>query len=382
MMDNIKSYQVNELLDHLNHLYPDLLATLLTKINPTYNRQMVQDNGEKWNFLKSALLRSEEQRTVYGVNESYADQVLYGRLKLFKDAWKEFEDLRINTLKIPEDLTLRLWNVYIPASEWIVKKREKIPKNNAYILGINGGQGSGKSTLVAVLKLLLKKWGYDAVTVSIDDYYLTYKEREELKERVPFFWARGQPGTHDVRLGIDTFRKLKNKESVEIPLFDKSLKNGAGDRLPKEKWQKVKGVDIVLFEGGWVGCRPLPEKELDKPTGNELIDSIEKRDDPKGIFRKIINQELEKYGPWFNLCNNLWVLKVSLQQIREGRRLQERKLRAEKGTGMTDEQVERFLDYWAPPTWRYILPLGESKYTDIVFEIDDNHDIKRVVAKK
>jgi len=382
-MDFKNNYQTREeLMTDLNQLYPDVLKKLLKKINPTYDVTAIQDNQKRWNVLKSGLLKSEEQRTVYRVNENNVDNILYERLKLFFDAWKDFEYLREKKLKIPEDLTLRLWNVYIPASEWIVKKREKIPENKAYILGINGGQGSGKSTLVAVLKLLLKKRGYDAVAISIDDYYMTYDEREMLKMKIPFYWTRGPPGTHDVELGIDTFTKLKNKEPVEIPVFDKSLKNGAGDRLPKEKWQKIKEVDIVLFEGGWIGCRPLPEKELDKLTGNKLIEKIEKRDDSKGIFRKIINQELEKYGQWFDLCDNLWVLKVSLQQIRKGRRLQEIKLRTEKGAGMTDEQVERFLDYWAPPTWRYILPLSEGKYTDLVFEIGDDHDTKRVIARK
>lgn len=365
-------------------LRSQIFTNLLKKVDPSYERTVKngQLNENERNILKSALLKSKEQRKVYGVNKSNIDEVLDKRLKLFADVWREFEDLRINGLKIPEDLTLRLWNVYIPAGEWIVNKRRKIPEDKSYVLGINGGQGSGKSTLVAVLKLLLKKWGYDAVAVSIDDYYLTYEEREALKKSVPFYWARGPPGTHDVKLGIDTFRKLKNKEPVEIPMFDKSLKKGVGDRLPKEKWQKVNRADIVLFEGGWVGCRPVQEKELDKSTGNELIDRIEKRDDPKGKFRKIINRALEKYRPWFDICYNLWVLKVSLQQIREGRRLQERKLRDEKGTGMTDEEVERFLDYWAPPTWRYILPLSESKYADIVFEIGENHDIKRLIAKK
>ncbi len=365
-------------------LRSQIFTNLLKKVDPFYEIPVKngQLNENERNILKSALLKSKEQRKVYGVNKSNIDEVLDKRLKLFADVWREFEDLRINGLKIPEDLTLRLWNVYIPTDEWIVNKRRKIPEDKAYVLGINGGQGSGKSTLVAVLKLLLKKWGYDAVAVSIDDYYLTYEERETLKRSVPFYWARGPPGTHNVKLGINTFRKLKNKKPVEIPVFDKSLKKGVGDRLPKERWQKVNRADIVLFEGGWVGCRPVQEKELDKSTGNELIDRVEKRDDPKGKFRKIINRALEKYRSWFDICDNLWVLKVSLQQIREGRGLQERKLRDEKGTGMTDEEVERFLDYWAPPTWRYILPLSESKYADIVFEIGENHDIKRLIAKK
>ncbi|MDI6826482.1 MAG: hypothetical protein QMD36_04840 [Candidatus Aenigmarchaeota archaeon] len=375
-------YQARE--EIMNDLYPDPLENLLGKIDPHYNRKMVQDNEKRWNILKSALLESAEHRTVYGVNENNVDYVLYKRLKLLKDVWKEFEDLRINKLKIPEDLTLRLWNVYIPFSEWIVNKRKNIPKDKAYILGINGGQGSGKSTLVAVMKLLLEKQGYTSIAASIDDYYLPLDRREKLKKRVPYFWARAPFGTHDVELGIKTFRKLKFKKPVEIPKFKKDLYDGKGDRAPKEEWQKVDRVDIVLFEGVGVGCcRPLPEQELDKPTGNELVDRIEKRDDPDGTFRRIVNREVEKYRPWFDLCDNLIVMKVpSLEKIREWRRLQEIKLREETGKGMTDKEVEKFLDYWTPPTWRYVIPLAESEDVDLVFEIGEDHDIKRVIAKK
>jgi D-glycerate 3-kinase len=370
-----------QLIDNLNELSPNPLITLLTKAYPSYDTRMIKNYGKIWKVLKSDLLRREEQRNVYGVNRRNVDKVLYERLRALADVWKEFEDLRINKLKIPDDLTLRLWYYYIPDTEWIIKKREKVPEDKAYILGINGGQGSGKSTLVSVLKLLLKKRGLDAVAVSIDDYYLTYEEREVLKKRIPLYWARGPAGTHDVKLGIDTFTKMKNREPTEIPVFDKGLKGGAGDRLPKEKWQKVEKTDIVLFEGCWVGCRPLSEEDLNKPTGDELVDSIERKNDPNGTFRRIINEELKKYGPWFDLLDNLWALKVKLKQAWDGRKLQERKMREERGIGMTDEQVDKFMDYWAH-FYRFFYAVAESKDTDITFKIGENFEIEEVIGKK
>ena len=41
------------------------------------------------------------------------------------------------------------------------------------IVGINGAQGSGKTTLCKFLELLLKRRSLRAVTLSIDDLYLT-----------------------------------------------------------------------------------------------------------------------------------------------------------------------------------------------------------------
>ena len=390
-MNSTNSYQGREEL--MNSLYSIALTHLLKKVDPSYTGEVKGSklNQKERNILRSALLKSEEQRNVYEVNEKNVDEVLNKRLKFYTEVYEDYKHLIKEVLKIPEDLTLRLWNVYIPLCEWIVEKRKSIPEDKAYILGINGGQGSGKSTLVDVEKLLLERYGllfrnqkYYVVTVSIDDLYLTYEEREALKQSEPRFKFRGVPGTHDVDLAVEIFEKLKNREAVEVPMFDKSLKNGAGDRADREKWKKVeKGAEIVLFEGWITGIRPLPEQELKKPSGSDFIDKIETRDDPNGTFRKKVNEVLKRYEKWFDYCNNLIVLKVpSLEKIREWRKLQEKKLIAEKGTGMSEKELKRFLDYFAPTTQRYVLPLDEREQTDLVFMVGADHDIKKVIAKK
>lgn len=48
---------------------------------------------------------------------------------------------------------------------------------------------------------------------------------------------------------------------MELPVFEKSLHGGEGDRLPREQWVKVDNpdeVDVVVFEGWMTGFRPLP----------------------------------------------------------------------------------------------------------------------------
>ena len=70
------------------------------------------------------------------------------------------------------------------------------------VVGICGAQGSGKSTLTAVLRKLLEMRGLRVASLSLDDLYLTRGERRELAARIhPLLATRGVPGTHDVELG-------------------------------------------------------------------------------------------------------------------------------------------------------------------------------------
>ena len=132
----------------------------------------------------------------------------------------------------------QLNNFYLPLSEFIFKNYSKNKKT--IIIGLTGGQGSGKSTISNILKILLKEaYNLNTVIFSIDDFYKTYKERKKMSEKVsPLFLTRGVPGTHDTNLLFSCLKKLKksNFSKILIPKFDKSI----DDRLPKKKWQKVK----------------------------------------------------------------------------------------------------------------------------------------------
>ena len=73
----------------------------------------------------------------------------------------------------------QLNNFFLPISQRIYKKfiRSKKP----IIIGLTGGQGSGKSTISNILKIILKE-GFNLKTVifSIDDFYKTLKDRKKM----------------------------------------------------------------------------------------------------------------------------------------------------------------------------------------------------------
>ncbi len=101
---------------------------------------------------------------------------------------------------------------YIPMAFWIEKKYKK--KGEILFLGISGGQGSGKTTVSKILKIILKKFFKRKIQVSsLDDFYKTLKERKIMSRKVHnLFKTRGVPGTHDINLLKSFFYKLKKKK--------------------------------------------------------------------------------------------------------------------------------------------------------------------------
>ena len=87
----------------------------------------------------------------------------------------------------------------IPVSQWISKK---VDKKKPLVIGLAGGQGSGKTTISSILSIILKKYfKLNVFTISIDDFYKTRKDRKILSNRKhPLLMTRGVPGTHDIDL--------------------------------------------------------------------------------------------------------------------------------------------------------------------------------------
>jgi len=268
----------------------------------------------------------------------------------------------------------------IPLCFWI---SEKADKKRPYFVGLAGGQGTGKTTVSSLIKIILIKYfRLKVFRISIDDFYKTRKERINLSKRVhSMLLTRGVPGTHDINLMLNFFRKVKSKKfkRLKLPTFNKAI----DDRFKKKRWYDLKDKpDVIIFEGWCVGAKSETNNTLKK-----TINSMEKVKDQKQIWRKYVNQQLKsKYKNLYSQLNCLIYLKAkNFSLLQKWRLKQERKLwlnskRNSKLKIMNKEDVINFMQTYQRITqnmFRYM-----PKYASIILNLNSNHQIKSAVYKR
>lgn len=247
------------------------------------------------------------------------------------------------------------------------------------IQGVLGGQGTGKSTLCIVLKLMLNHLGFSVAALSIDDLYLTYGARQALQKQDPRLIWRGPPGTHDIKLGLEVIKPClqtndpDNTVDISLPRFDKSLHNGAGDRINPEV---IPQPDILLFEGWFVGVKPIAESCFANPPAPIITPEDQQ-------FAVDCNRRLRSYEPLWTKLDSLVVLYPEDYRLsQQWRKEAEHKMIAREKTGMSDEEIDRFVEYF----WKalhpklFIEPL--TKTADLVVEIISDHSIGEIYSNR
>ena len=271
-----------------------------------------------------------------------------------------------------------LKKTYIPISFWIENKYKK--KGKTLFLGFSGGQGSGKTTVAKILKIILKKFFKREIYVSsIDDFYKTLKDRNEMSHTIhPLFKIRGVPGTHDISLvkKFFDFIKKKNFKKFKLPKFDKSM----DERLKKKYWSNIKKrPEIVILEGWCVGAKPQSNSIINKP-----INVLEKYEDKHLIWRKYANEKLKKeYKKLFAMIDHFIFMKIpNFNVVYEWRLLQESKLRKKSHSSkkiMSYNEIKRFIMFYERITLQMIKDL--SKSASVVIFLKTNHKIKKILFR-
>ena len=250
--------------------------------------------------------------------------------------------------------------------KWAIDCKMKLSKR-PLVIGINGPQGSGKSTLGRSLVSAAEEIGCKAVSLSIDDFYLTRCEQIRLSEAHPeniFLKARGYPGTHDVVLGAKIVSQLSSQDEslVKVPRYDKSAHNGLGDRHPQENWSTVATpLDFVFIEGWMLGFSPI------KSIGEGLSQS-------HGQSMQKINELLGPYAKWHESISAYVVLWTKdLKNIVRWRIEAEAKMRKEVGQGMSDDDCRKYIEKFLPAYELYVPQLlndmNKSDSPHLVIEI-------------
>ena len=263
---------------------------------------------------------------------------------------------------LPADYRAVVDSHWRPLSEDIAERYYDKP-GRPLIVGINGAQGSGKSTVAKFLEVLLVEHNLRGVIVSLDDLYLTHDERLAAAENEhPLFATRGVPGTHDIVLGEKILDALQAGRPATLPRFDK-----ASDDRSLETTLIDHPVEVILLEGWCVGAVAQGLASLREP-----INALERDEDPAGVWRGYINEQLDgSYQALFGKLHDLILLQAPSFEVVHGWRIeQEHKLRDRAGGGMSDEEIARFIAHYERLT-RWILAEMPGR-ADWVVPLDEN----------
>ncbi len=262
---------------------------------------------------------------------------------------------------------------YLPLAKRLPQMRDG---KRQLLLGVNGAQGTGKSTLADFLWLATESmFEWNVAVLSIDDFYYTLAERKVLADEVhPLLKTRGVPGTHDTEMLARYLRRLQQLgegERIALPRFDKSV----DDRADESRWPVINGpVDLVILEGWCVGTVAQSAAELQRP-----VNALERNEDPDGVWRQYVNDQLKaKYEPIFRKLDALiFIGAPNFDAILRWRLEQEEKLAASAPSGssgvMNKQQIVRFIQFYERLTRANLAALPEK--ADFVFRLDDSHAI-------
>lgn len=269
--------------------------------------------------------------------------------------------------------TFEFVDKYVP--QWLAKDTEQ-----PLIIYISGPQGSGKTyTTSKIYEHLVREYGdsKSIAHVSLDDFYLTHEDQLKVNKQFKhnkLLQGRGLPGTHDMPLLNAVLQDIlarkgdeDDTEYIHIPRYDKSKHNGEGDR--SDDIMKCKApIDICIIEGWFLGFTPLLSTEDEEPllTG-DMVD---------------VNAKLFMYSDlmWNNPeINSLGIVFATdhISNVYQWRKEQEHETIHTQGQGMTDEEVEKFVDRYMPCYKLYYENFVHSERLGSVATLTLGIDIKR-----
>ena len=215
------------------------------------------------------------------------------------------------------------------------------------VVALNAPVGAGKTSLCRVLAQLAVGRDLRLAVASIDDFYLPWPERSAAMAGNPFGVSRVPPGSHDPDLLCAVLDHWRAGGSLQLPRFDKTLRDGEGDRSARV----VLEADALLLEGWLVGCRPLGAglaaalTELSAaPAFNALELNAPALNAPERNWLPHWDQALRAYLPAWQRLDAVWLMRpLSWDLPRRWRFQAEARQRRRHGVGLTGAGLDQLV---------------------------------------
>ena len=256
------------------------------------------------------------------------------------DFYQEWSDInRQNLIKKYLKNNTRLdwkWGLSFPFFSFLEKYIDNIisPK----IIGFSALPGSGKSTLGFWIENLARDLNLEIKVISLDDFYLPGEEMDIAMSGNPWNAPRGYPGSHSIELLKRSLEDFLKNGVIKSPIFDKSLRDGKGDR---SGWSEVR-CKVLILEGWFVGCEPITNLSNNDYVSEDKLNlglSQSERD-----YRNSIQKSLFQYSQIWSLFDKIWHLKSSqFNNTILWKTQQEEEMIKLKGSGLKDNSLTNFI---------------------------------------
>ena len=225
-----------------------------------------------------------------------------------------------------------IWGLALPLLSQAYKFQNNF--SDRKIIGISALPGTGKTTLGKWLEAISLKLNFKISVISIDDFYLPSDKMKPAIENNPWNVSRGFPGTHSVMLMHDKLLNWKINGKLNVPVFDKSLRNGLGDR---SHWRRD-NPDLLILEGWFLGVEPFCGDTNDQSIKSAMLSAEE------NFYRFNIQKNLNEYLNVWSLIDNIWHLKpLKFEYMNLWKSNQEQEMFLKKGKALQDKNLSNFL---------------------------------------
>ena len=225
-----------------------------------------------------------------------------------------------------------LWGLILPILFDIYSLKNSDLKRG--VIGLSALPGTGKTTIGQLLERLSLKMGIKTSVVSMDDFYLPFSEMNLAIKDNPWNVSRGFPGSHSIYLIEEKILEWKNTGRFNYPVFDKSLRNGLGDR----SYWEIDFPEIIILEGWFLGVNQISSHTI---SNEKVKPPLHKREIE---YRSRIQKNLNDYLKIWRLFENIWQIKPkNFSYMDKWKSNQENEMFKIKGNALVDNQLTNFL---------------------------------------